>query len=184
MSYTQAEKLQILMLTEIFRKLNIENSFNPDIIDIAVTTDNTWILGWECDALQTDEGTPPDVIWVADVLTMYNDLLFSYKKLNPDEIKKLEDELEHFHGEQTFTFPGFDGNNEGRFMTIADLFKRANRFTNMDITKNSHMPTEEIYSRMLEVFNEERKSFIHGKGLPIQSLINIIKARIHPENRK
>ncbi|MBC3378482.1 YfbU family protein [Serratia fonticola] len=184
MSYTQAEKLQILMLTEIFRKLNIENSFNPDIIDIAVTTDNTWILEWDYYALKTENDTPPDVIWVADVLTMYNELLFSYKNLNPGEIKELEDQLEHFHGEKTFTFPGFDGNNEGRFMTIADLFKRSHRFTNMDITKNSHMPTKEIYSRMLKVYNEERNQFIDGKGFSIQSLVNIIKARIHPDNRK
>ncbi len=182
MSYTQAEKLQILMLTEIFRKLNIENSFDPDIVDIAVTTDNTWILEWEYYALKTDEDTPPAVIWVADVLTMYNELLFSFKQLAPHEVKQLGDGIKHFSGIETFTFPGFDGNNEGQLLIIADLLKRANRFTNMDITKNSHSPTKDVYTRMLKVYEAERKNFIDGKGFPVQSLVDIINARIHPSN--
>ena len=47
MKYSQQEKLQIMMLSDIHRALEIENSFDPDLIDEAVSTDNYWALSWE-----------------------------------------------------------------------------------------------------------------------------------------
>lgn len=33
MKYSQAEKLQLMMLCEIYRAMGIENSFNPDLVE-------------------------------------------------------------------------------------------------------------------------------------------------------
>lgn len=47
MKYTQQEKLQTLMLCEIFKALEIKDSFNSDLIYKAIQSDQYWALDWE-----------------------------------------------------------------------------------------------------------------------------------------
>lgn len=183
MNYTQAEKLQILLLCDIHEALNIKNSFDADIIREAVSTNNTWAIEWEASSLSTEEDTPEDVKFVCDVLDMYDFLKFTYDNLDEEYKNKLTQEVKHFHGEDSVTFPGFDGNNEGRLMSIASMLKKLNRFNKQDITKNSHMPTIAIYRRMLDVFFDARVDFMPGKGISYEALRDTLLARIHPENR-
>ncbi|KKY90269.1 hypothetical protein OA46_04715 [Enterobacter cloacae] len=183
MNYTQAEKLQILLLCDIHEALNIKNSFDADLIREAVSTNNTWAIEWEASSLSTEEDTPEDVKFVCDVLDMYDFLKFTYDNLAEEDKNKLAREVQHFHGEDSVTFPGFDGNNEGRLISIAYMLKKLNRFNKQDITKNSHMPTIAIYRRMLDVFLAARVDFMPGKGISYQALRDTLLARIHPENR-
>ncbi|WP_334141275.1 YfbU family protein [Atlantibacter hermannii] len=183
MSYTQAEKLQILLLCDIHEALGIKNSFDADIIREAVSTNNTWAIEWEASSLSTEEDTPEDVSFVCDVLDMYDFLKFTYDNLTEEDKKKLTEEVKHFNGEDSVTFPGFDGNNESRLMSIAYMLKKLNRFNRQDITKNSHMPTIAIYRRMLEVFYDARKDMAPGKGISYEALRDTLRARTHPEYR-
>lgn len=183
MSYTQAEKLQILLLCDIHEALNIKNSFDADLIREAVSTNNTWAIGWEVSSLSTEEGTPEDVKFVCDVLDMYDFLKFTYDNLSEDDKNMLSQEVKHFHGEDSVIFPGFDGHHEGRLMSIASMLKKLNRFNKQDITKNSHMPTIAIYRRMLDVFLDARVDMIPGKGISYEALRDTLLARIHPQNR-
>ena len=68
MSYSQAEKLQILMMFDIYEKLGIENSYNPEIIRTAIDTGNYWAIEWAYQDLSTGAPTPPEVTFVCDVL--------------------------------------------------------------------------------------------------------------------
>ncbi|MEX5411266.1 hypothetical protein EGT71_01490 [Atlantibacter subterranea] len=183
MSYSQAEKLQILLLCDIHEALGIKNSFDADIIREAVSTNNTWAIEWEASSLSTEEDTPEDVTFVCDVLDMYDFLEFTYNNLTKEDKKKLFEEVKYFNGEDSVTFPGFDGNNESRHMSIAYMLKKLNRFNKQDITKNSHMPTIAIYRRMLDVFRNARNDIAPGKGIPYEALRDTLRARTHPEYR-
>ena len=56
MSYSQAEKLQILMMCDIYEKLGIENSYNPEIIRTAIDTGNYWAIEGEIWLLLSRKG--------------------------------------------------------------------------------------------------------------------------------
>lgn len=183
MSYTQADKLQLLMLCDIHEALGIKNSFDADLIREAVSTDNLWAIDWEASSISSGEDTPEEVKFVCDVLDMYNFLSFSYHNLSAEEKVMISQEVKYFNADESVTFPGFDGNQEGKLMSIAYMLKKLNRFTSQDITKNSHMPTIAIYRRMLDVFLPARDAFIPGKGISYEDLKNTLRARVHPDNR-
>lgn len=183
MKYTQAEKLQISMLCEIYRKLGIDNSYDPDVIDSAITSDNYWVIDWEYQSLHSGEKTPPEVTFVVDTIDMFSILEYTYNHMSKEEQTEVADAIGHFDPTHSLIFPGFDGNNESHYMTIAHMLESIGRFSGTDITKNSHCPKEDIYRRMLEIFLPARKKFEHDVGISKQDFINILNARTHPENR-
>jgi len=84
--------------------------------------------------------------FVLDTLIMYQAIENSWEDLGkPGEIKAIDVE-----------FPGFDGNNEGRFYGFACALADDNRFTaQLGLRgKNSHSPKASTYRRMLAVWKE------------------------------
>lgn len=80
--------------------------------------------------------------FVVSVLDLYSTMKSSYEALE-DKSGIEAHEVE---------FPGFDGNNETELMGFADYLQKHRRFEDVlqKGRKNSHMPTVEIYSRMLQ----------------------------------
>ncbi|MDJ0030330.1 YfbU family protein [Pantoea ananatis] len=183
MSYTQAEKLQILLLCDIHEALGIKHSYNPDFIKEAVETDNLWAIEWEYQSLSTEKDNPPSVRHVCDVLDMYDLLRFTYGHLSPGDQAKLAQEVPHFSVDYSLTFPGFDGNHEGELMSVARMLSKMGRFSSQEILKNSHFPTFQTSERMLSVFLPARADFHHQRGLTYEALRDTLIARTHPDNR-
>ncbi|MDN4292767.1 YfbU family protein [Citrobacter freundii] len=185
MKYTQPEKLQLMMLCEIYRALEIENSFDPDILEEAISTDNTWAIDWQYQSLDSGEDTPPEVKLFVDTVDMYGILKYTYGHFSDSEKADVESAVSHFSADHCLEFPGFDGNNEGEYLTIGRLLTKMGRFSESgDITKNSHIPSVEIYQRMLEEFLPARaKEWCHGRGITKEAFIRTLNARVHPENR-
>lgn len=84
--------------------------------------------------------------FVVDILDIYSAMKASYEQLEDKsgiEAREVE-------------FPGFDGNNESDLMGFANFLLKHNRFD--DVLKkggnNSHMPTVEIYRRMLQAWHD------------------------------
>lgn len=89
--------------------------------------------------------------FVLDTLSMYQAIKNSWEDLGkPAEIKAVE-----------VDFPGFDGNNEGRFYGFACALADDNRFTEQLGTrgKNSHSPKVSTYRRMLAVWKEQEDQY-------------------------
>lgn len=80
-------------------------------------------------------------------------------------------------------FPGFDGNNEPELLSFSKALRDADRFTETvpEGGKNSHCPTTELYGRIIAKWRE-----LGRPGYPIdkETMMAIIDARIHPDNRK
>jgi len=84
--------------------------------------------------------------FVVDVLDLYSTMKASYSELE-DKSGIQASEVE---------FPGFDGNNETDLMGFANFLLKHGRFDDV-LNKggnNSHMPTVEIYRRMLQAFQD------------------------------
>ncbi|HHL6399504.1 TPA: YfbU family protein [Escherichia coli] len=185
MKYTQQEKLQTLMLCEIFKALEIKDSFNPDLISKAIQSDQYWALDWEYPDLDSGEDTPEEVTFFVDTFDMYETLNYTYDNFNEADKAEVAASIRNFNGKNSLLFPGFDGNNETKYITIGRILKTMGRFNGSDdLIKNSHMPSAGIYKRMLDVFLDARaNNWEHGAGITKQSFIDTLNARVHPDNR-
>ncbi|ENA1760200.1 YfbU family protein [Yersinia ruckeri] len=185
MKYTQQEKLQTMMLCEIYRAMDIQSSFNPDLLEEALSNDQYWAIDWEYPGLQSNEETPENVKLFVDTYDMYDIIKYTYEHLNEADKAEVTQSVSHFNEDHHLHFPGFDGNNETEFLIIGGLLKTMGRFSGgEDLTKNSHIPSVGVYKRMLEVFTPARaNNWTHDVGIPKQELIDTLNARIHPDNR-
>jgi uncharacterized protein YfbU (UPF0304 family) len=180
MSFTQAEKIQMLLLCDIHEALGIKNSYDASLIRHAVETENQWAINWEYDSMSSDEETPDHVKHVCEVLDMYDLLKFTYDHLSPEDQQQLANDVPHFDPAHSLAFPGFDGNNEGNLMSVANMLVKMGRFNRQDITKNSHHPTYDSSERMLAVFLPARSNFQHQRGITYDALRDTLSAKFHP----
>lgn len=84
--------------------------------------------------------------------------------------------------ESGLNFPGFDGNNESDLLSFAAALRKSGHFRNIlgSTSRNSHMPTTEIYSRMIEAWKTLGKpKYPYSK----EQIVAIVDSRIHPSQR-
>jgi len=182
MKYTQQEKLQILMLCDIYRALGIKHSYDPEIIEEAITSENYWAINWEYQHLHSGEETPKEVTFFVDVYDMYKILNETYTKLSPEDKADVAAQVQFFNEQHSLEFLGFDGNNEGEYMSIGRMLQKMGRFSGSDeLTENSHTEKANSYKRMLEVFLPARRSeWDHIRGISKESLIATLNAAFAP----
>ena len=118
-----------------------------------------------------DALTREDQLFVLDALNVF-------ELLQDGENRQFKPKREH----ATTKFPGFDGNNEAKLMTYArHVVEQEGRFESVERLSrdfNSHMPTVELYQRMINAW--ERL----GRPLHIDEELfdALIDAQIHPSH--
>lgn len=180
MELSQAERLTLLMLCDIYEKLGIDNGYDPAFIRKTIDEGNTWAISWQYPGIFSErETTEQQVSDVTDILEMWHRMEWSYEKLGSDDQEQVK--AANFGFEPRF--PGFDGNGEGRQISITDLLvnhmHRWERFKGRDL--NAHVPTLELHHRMLSAFNKESGM---PRGLSASELIALLSEQVHPENRQ
>lgn len=131
--------------------------------------------GWICEHIyeEKDVLTNDQCKFVLDVMTMYDAMQHAYDRMDdksgidPHDVK----------------FPGFDGNNETQYMAFARFFcEGKDRFTGLRKGFdgfNSHLPTLDMYGRMLPAWKMSQNKY----DLTKDDLIRITEASVHPDNR-
>lgn len=176
MKLTNAEKLILLMLSDVYEKLELDG-IDTKLIRSAIYSENTWALDWEMPGVvgSQSEPTPPLVQEVANYLDMWWMLEDAAASFDPKTKARLEKEAAPFGTH--IRFPGFDGNNESRALSIARILiedmGRFSRFQGRDL--NSHAPLSPAYARMYEVFARIKPS-LGSKGLSADQALAILKA--------
>ena len=85
MEIRSSEKLILVMLSEIYKKLEIDGEVNPDFIQSAIFSGNLWGLDWEYESLSdAQDKTPPKVKEVIDFLDMWDFVESSYENLSTE----------------------------------------------------------------------------------------------------
>lgn len=156
MNFTNEQKLIVALLCEIHQGLKIEGDLDSALIADALWSDNTWALPWEYGFLLQQGETPTHVKHVVDTLDMWWFIELSYAQLTPEEKADFATVWEWEP-----KFPGFDGNEEGEYLSAARfLIDKLHRFTDFANRKdlNSHHPTVDRDRRMLERFEPMRKT--------------------------
>lgn len=182
MKLTDPEKLIITMLCEIHKALKIKDGVNPDLVAEAIYSSNTWGLRWAYPGLfDSGERDPDTVREVCDILDMWSFLESGYEALDVAGKAQVEKDAAPFG--KKVKFPGFDGNNETDYMSVAAfLVEKLDRFTALKgrARQNSHMPTLDGYRRMLKVF-EPMRATIAGRELSAGEIAKVLNARRHPD---
>lgn len=184
MKLSDGEKLTLLMLTELYEKLDVNGEIDPEFIRSAISSDKTWSIPWRYAGIPfEDQKTPPVVKEVLDILDMWSFIEYSYSRLN-DEEKSTLGRMSDIFGKNP-KFKGFDGNNETEYMSTAmflvnDL-DRFSEFKGRDF--NSHMSVVDAYNRMLKIYAPIVDRNYH-QPLTLDQLAEILNEQIHPSNIK
>ena len=110
---------------------------------------------------------------VLAILGIYSDLRDSYNELSD------KSGIEPHQVE----FPGFDGNNESDLLAFSRALRDSDRFVDTvpERGKNSHSPTTDLYRRIIAKYRELGEP---RYPLDKQTILAILDAQIHPDNRK
>lgn len=187
MEFSNQQKLIVALLTEIHAGLEIEDGLNPEFVQRAVNGNQGWALSWKYPGLfEETEEDPQTVKFVADVLEMWSLLEISFNALDESGREVLAAAAGPF-GAQV-EFPGFDGNNESDYLSIARIFvEDLDRWSEFEgRIRNSHMRTVDGYERMLNVFEEIRTAKMNAGDygvLDAEELGRVLSERTHPSNR-
>jgi len=177
---SDGEKLITTMLADVIKGLNIETETNIDLVKNVIYGGHYWALGWEMPGLFHDHiDKRSRVSFVVNVLDMWDFLEEAFEKLDDDEKARLAEAADPFG--KHVRFPGFDGNNETEYMSIArflvDDLSRFSRFKDKKHDMNSHHPTLETYGAMYRAFEPIRKTLIFGKAMSVEQMAEVLNAR-------
>jgi uncharacterized protein len=182
MKLSNSEKLIFLMLSDIYDKLGLAD-IDTKLLRSAIYTENTWALDWEMSGVIGSDGEPlpPLVQDVVKYLNMWSILEESHSSFDSEAKDKVAREAEPFG--KHVRFPGFDGNNEARALSIAriliDDMGRFERFRGRDL--NSHVPLISNYDRMLKVFESNRQSSTGNRTIGPEQMVVVLQAIRHPD---
>ena len=173
---SQAERLNTWMLSEILlSQKNYEDKESIKLIQDAIYGGHFWALNWELTGvLHNHSDRKEAVTLVVDTLDMWSFIEESCETLDSSDKQKIEAEIGS-RGKNPVFF-GFDGNNEGEYMGIANfLVNKMGRFERFKgRSLNSHTPVVERFSKMTAIFEKMRVSLV-GRRLSATELIELLK---------
>ena len=178
------EKLVILMLCDLFKKLKVSSDIEPEFVEEVIYGGHYWSLEWKYPGIfHGHEDSMAVLHETVNILDRWCFLEGGYSKLSKKEKDRVAAEAEPFG--KDVVFRGFDGNGEGGYIGIARfLVEQLDRFTKFKGRElNAHMPTSEAHRRMLAVFEPIRRTMM-GRDLNADEIIEILKAKLHPSRRK
>ena len=149
---TVAERLIIAMLCDIYKRLDIEDSFDVSLLEEAAVGPHHWALKWK---YHLDAPPVPDAVAdeVANILEMWEFIELSYEALSAED----RDTVQNYH-----EFRGFDSHEDSSYYGVADVMihrlKSFERFAERDL--NSHYPSLHRHLAMLDLFTPIKKGWL------------------------
>lgn len=179
MRFSDGEKLIVMMLADISKKMDTKGEIDPDFVASTVTHDYLWALHWKYAGIPfEDQESPQEVKETATILEMWSFIERSYDEFTDDERKYVKENASPLGN--SVRFDGFDGNDgRGHYGIALFLINELDRFTEFkgrDL--NSHAPSLEPNMRMLPVFNRITTAS-HYELLTPQELVEILKSQAY-----
>ncbi len=174
---TGVEKLILLMLCDIHEHLKIENSIDPKVVRSAIDSGNTWALPIKYPGIfESDEIDANIAHEVEKILLMWRTLESSYANLTPRDRSLVAKQV----GLKTndLRFIGFDGNNEGEYLSAARFWVKEFKdtfpeFEGRDL--NSHLRMVGKYQAMLPIF-EKHQPRLGTDNLTADQIVRVLRA--------
>lgn len=171
LNLTDKERLILANQYEIMSMLDKHSADYYLLMSETLKAGHKWLYDQYFDVL-SENLSDDDAQYVLKILGIYSDLRDSYAQLED------KSDIE----EKALNFLGFDGNNECEYLSFAGNLIKHRRFeTTLGKTaKNSHMPTTDVYKRMISCWE--------GLGspnypYPKDTIQKILAAKVHPDYR-
>jgi uncharacterized protein YfbU (UPF0304 family) len=166
LALTDVERLLLANQYEILGLLKKDDDYSRMAENLR--DGHKWL--YEQQATQISENLlDADVDHVLSILAIYSDLRDSYNQL-PDKLEVDEHLVE---------FPGFDGNSESELLHFSRALSEHGNYSETigKDARNSHMPTTDMYRRMIA---EWMRLGEPRYPLSKDQILNIVQARVHP----
>ena len=144
LNLTRVERSILMHQHRVLAKLEPENAEYHENAAEILQRGYYEMFGSECLGIEEDAMPRQTMLYVADVLEMYQRLQDAFDELLEDVKAEI--------GRDRVVFPGFNGNGEARLIGYARFLReKMERFTSVEATKdmNTHHPTAGMYGRML-----------------------------------
>lgn len=171
MQMSFSEKLILLMLADIHRRLGIQSEIDASLIKDAILDGQPWALYWEYGEL-LDISTPESVTRkTAEILEMWVHLEASFNALSKSEMAIFTEQCAK---SSPLIFCGFDENDEIEYLGVATfLIEKMDRLSSLKGRNlGLRVTTLARYDRMLSIFKTLRPK-LYGRNLNIEELIMI-----------
>ena len=178
MNISESEKLTLLMLCDLYKKLEIEGKdnegyFDSKLIHSAIDTDNAWAIAFKYSHIFRDSDRPEYVLETESIMAMWEHIERSYASLSCDDKEELVAKIGN-KGDNP-TFMGFDTNNESLYHSAASFFvKELKLFPTFN--ERSLCAIEETvnqYNGMVRTYNNLDPSS-YGRDLSLEELALIL----------
>jgi hypothetical protein len=182
-NFSKGEALIVAMLGDIYKGLNVESDFDPEFLRDALGDGHHWAIESEYSGFFHEPIDMEKVDEVGHWLLMWQTLEITLARLSKADLARFDEGVSPYSSKDKF--PGFDGNHEGEYWSIARfLVEKMEQFPHFKgrTDLNSHSHTLEIHRRMYEVFERAISSSL-DRELSVEDLIEIYRARIHPSRR-
>lgn len=179
-NFSKGEALIVAMLGDIYKSLKVESDFDPEFLRDALGDGHHWAIEAEYSGFFHEPIDMEKVEEVGHWLLMWQTVELALAKLNEADLARFNEGVSPYTSKNKF--PGFDGNHEGEYASIARfLVEKMGQFPHFKgrTDLNSHSHTLEIHRRMYEVFHSVISSSF-DRELNVENLIAIYRARIHP----
>jgi uncharacterized protein YfbU (UPF0304 family) len=183
MEMTPAEKLTLIMLSEIYEHLGIKgrDGIDATFVRSMIERNQTWALSWQYPFIFDGKAETPAIVGeVVDFLDMWSLIEEAYERLSAEDQEQVRAEA-HLDGDPLFA--GFDRHEDARHVAAArclleDLgkFQKFNRALPGRTRPYPHLLN--AYRSMYRVFDPIRKKLV-GRGLTATEMIDILKAPMH-----
>jgi uncharacterized protein len=179
----KGEALIVAMLGDIAQSLKVESDFDPVFLSEALGNGHHWAIESKYSGFFHEPVDSEKVEEVGHWLLMWQTLELALAKLNEADLARFNEGVSPYSSKNRF--PGFDGNHEGEYASIARfLVEKMGQFPHFRgrTDLNSHSHTLDIHRRMYEEFHNVISSSF-DRELSVENLIEIYRARIHPSQR-
>jgi uncharacterized protein YfbU (UPF0304 family) len=176
MTLSDGEKLILVMLSGLYKKLDIKHEVDPDLVLSSIFDNQLWGLRWEYGSILQDspDNDPPEVMETADILQMFTWIDRSFDSLSAPDKAKVEQGAGH--NKHYLKFPGFDGNNDDHYHIasyMVDDLGRFDEYKGKDLNSHS-IASLPKYKKMLPVYKTAIAS--HTNFLSPDQLIALLNA--------
>jgi uncharacterized protein YfbU (UPF0304 family) len=173
---SDGERLLLLAMRDVVRHLKVKDpQTDLDFVSDVILGGHDWALQWRMPGVfHGHRDNPTNVSRVVDVLDMWDAIERGYEQLSKADRQRLANEVPAIGTAGRFW--GFDGNSEAEHLGIAQfLIEKMDRFARFSGRKlNSHMPTRQIYDRMLAAFGRMPRHV--GTELSYEEIAAIFRA--------
>ncbi|KKZ15820.1 hypothetical protein AAY84_23830 [Serratia marcescens] len=176
MQYGDLQKMNTLMLCDIFDTLNISNGYDTELIRTAVNLNQLWAIELAYPGHTDNTDIPDEVDFISNVMNLFHDLKSAFSNFNEQEKRQISRVIPDFSEKYDLEFSGFHPQLERNMADISRLLVMLGYYSEDDLLKNACTPATGRYIQMLEFFTPFQNRPVKKEIIPPEIFCEIVLA--------